>query len=154
MAEAIKISIKVDADRTSAEFKRIRRDANRIAGDAAMRAGEKVALPDAKRRAPGFVKSTLVAKRRGKTAVLTTSLPGKKARVVGLLEYGGTVRTVIRAKEGGALRTPDGPRAAINQPREYKGKHFFTDAIEKNRREIDEAILEETMQAFNDFETA
>jgi len=148
----MRVNVKVDADRASAEFKQVRRQARQVAGDAAMRAGERVALPDAKRRAPGFIVSTLIVKRRGTSAVLTTSLPGKKARVVGLLEFGGTVRTVIRAREGGALRTPDGPRAAINQPRTYTGKHFLGDAVNENRRLIDEAILEETLKAFDGFE--
>lgn len=151
--DPLKISVKIDADRTSDEFKRIRRNARATAGEAAMRAGEKVALPAARRGAPGFIRTTLYVKRRGTSAVLTTRLPGKKARVVGLLEYGGTVRTVIKPKGARALSTPQGPRAAVSGPRTYKGKHFMSDAIHKHRRQIDEAILEETMQAFENFET-
>lgn len=147
----LSISVKIDAERTSDEFKRIRRDTRRIAGEAAVAAGEKVALPAARRHAPGFIRTTLYVKRRGTDAVLTTRLPGKKGRVVGLLEYGGTVRTVIRPKNGQAILTPEGPRAAVNKPRKYKGKHFMSDAIHKNRRQIDEAILEETMKAFDGF---
>jgi hypothetical protein len=152
---ALRIDVKVEGvDRTSDEFKQIRRGARKTAGDAAQAAGEKVALPHAKRHAPGFIKTTLVSKRRGTSATLTTRLPGKKARVVGLLEYGGTVRTRIVPRNGQAIVTPQGPRAAVNKPRRYKGKHFLTDAVYKNRRQIDEAILEETLRAFDDFDGA
>lgn len=150
--QPLRIAVKIDHERTSAEFKQIRRNVRETAGDAAMAAANRVALPDAKRHAPGFIRSTLIAKRRGASAVLTTALPGKKARVVGLLEWGGTVRTRILPRNGQAILTPQGPRAAVNAPRDYKGKHFLYGSIVRRRREIDAAILEETLKAFDDFE--
>lgn len=148
----MRVNVKVDAEKASDEFKQARRELNKRAGEAAVMAGKRVALPEARRRAPGFVKSVLTVKRSGKGAVLTTTLRGKKSRVVGLLEHSGTVRTVIVPKSAKAVLVNGQPVARVDTPRKYRGKHFLRNAVESKQTEIQDAILEETMKSFDGLE--
>jgi hypothetical protein len=118
--------------------------------------GEKVALPEARRRAPhksGRLRSSLVVKSRARDAVLTTSLTGKKARYIGLMEYGGTVRTTIEPKRKKAIVINGQPVARVTEPRTYRARHFLSGAVDAKHREIDQALLDETLKAFDGFET-
>lgn len=164
-AGAIRVVARVDAERASEDFKIARRDLDRRLKDGLQQAGEKVVLPDAKRRArnlavtsPSGVKTTtagsLIVKPRARDAVLTTNMRGKLARAVGLQEFGGTVHTPIRPKKKKALVVNGQPVSVVDTPRVYKARHFLTGAVEAKRDQIGQAILDESMKAFDGFETS
>jgi hypothetical protein len=102
----------------------------------------------------GRLRSSLVAKSRAKDAVLTTSLAGKRARYVGLLEYGGTVRSAIEPKRKKALVVNGQPVARVTGERHYKARHFLSGAVDAKRPQIEQALLDETLKAFDGFETS
>lgn len=151
----MRIVVKVDADKASREFKEARREINQRLKDALLEAGEQIALPRAKRSAAGLrvegipIASTLVVRARRSSAYITSTLRGKKARAVGYLEYGGTIRTVIRPKKAKALMTPFGPRAVVRAPRHHRGTYPITRAVKGREPLIAAAVLEDVMQAFN-----
>jgi hypothetical protein len=79
---------------------------------------------------------------------------------VGLLEFGGTVRTPIEPKgkrrgKGGhapAIKTPYGYRARVTGPRHYKGQFFLTHSVERHQDGIRTAILKQLMHLFDGLE--
>lgn len=102
-----------------------------------------VVVPAARRRAGrlrtkrGRVGASIVARKgTGNAIYLTTSQGGKAGAVIGLFEFGGTVRAPIRPRaarrrRGGhapAVMTPFGPRAAVLGPRHYHAHHFLEHA--------------------------
>jgi acyl dehydratase len=153
---AVRVDVHVDASKATEEFQHARRDADKRLRIGLRTAGEKVALPEARRRAPhksGRLRSSLVVKSRARDAVLTTSLTGKKARYIGLMEYGGTVRTTIEPKRKKAIVINGQPVARVTEPRTYRARHFLSGAVDAKHREIDQALLDETLKAFDGFET-
>jgi hypothetical protein len=149
------VGVTIDADRVSAEFKEARRDINRRTKDGLTRAGERVALPAARRNAGGLrvagrsVAASLTVRSTSRTAYLSSSMRGKLNRAVGLLEHGGTVRTPLLPRTAKAILTPWGPRAAVRGPRTYSGKHFMSDAVSRNHPQIEDAIWDELRKAFD-----
>lgn len=153
----VRIEVHVDAAKATEEFQHARRDMDKRLRVGLRTAGEKVALPEARRRAPtktGRLRSSLTVKSRARDAVLTTSLTGKKARYVGLLEYGGTVRTTIEPKRKKALIVNGQPVARVTGERHYRARHFLSGAVDARREQIQQALLDETMKAFDGFETS
>jgi hypothetical protein len=153
----VRVEVKVDATKATEEFQRARRDVDKRLRIGLRTAGEKVALPEARRRAPvktGRLRSSLTVKSRARDAVLTTSLTGKRARYVGLLEYGGTVRTTIEPKRKQAVVVNGQPVARVTEPRTYRARHFLSGAVDAKRRAIEQALLDETVKAFDGFETS
>lgn len=135
---ALKVNM-TGVERLSEEFKTARRsivaNSHRIVGEV----GAETIVPGAVALAPSFIKSTLVVKPGVRnSAYLTSILRGKRGRAVGLLEFGGTVRTTIlpkhkgSGKHGAALGFRGGQVAvaAVYTPRKYRGKHFMTRAVE------------------------
>lgn len=155
MTGALQVGVEVDAERASLEFKQARRDINQRTRLALKAAGEKVALPSARERGARFkvagrpVAASLVVRSTTRSAYLTTSMRGKLGRAVGLLEFGGTVKTVIRPRRAKAILTPYGPRAYVKGPRHYHGHHFMTDAVADNVSRIEDVILDEILKAFD-----
>jgi hypothetical protein len=137
----VRVQVKIDADKASDDFKAARKQVDRRLREGLKTAGEKVALPEAKRRAP--------VKSRARDAVLTTSLAGKRARYVGLLEWGGTVRAPIEPSKKKALVVNGQPVARVAGPRHYKARHFLSGAVEAKQPQIEQALLDETMKAFD-----
>jgi hypothetical protein len=153
----VRIQVKVDASKATDEFQRARRDVDKRLRIGLRTAGEKVALPEARRRAPvktGRLRSSLTVKSRARDAVLTTSLTGKRARYVGLLEYGGTVRTTIEPKRKQAVVVNGQPVARVTGERHYRARHFLSGAVDAKRSQIEQALLDETLKAFDGFETS
>lgn len=140
MSDFVRIHVS-GVERTSEEFKSWRRQTSRDITTIMQEAGTETVLPTAKSLAPRFIAPTLVVRKgRSNSAYLTTTMRGKKGRVVGLLEMGGTVRKAIRptkahmrANRGkghaAAVKTPWGPRAAVYGDRTYKAKAFMRTAV-------------------------
>lgn len=148
MADQIIVSVKVDAKPGEEAFKRVRRQANRTAREAVQIAATKVILPDAKRRIGGGKTAATLVVRKGRVAYLTTTLRGKKGRYVGLLEFGGTVRTRLVPKRAKALLINGRFAANVTAPRTYKAKLFLTNAVHDNLPAIEEQTRSEIMVLF------
>jgi hypothetical protein len=149
----ITFKVKVDAEKTTAEFKQARKELNQKVKTGLIRAGERFAMPEARRRAPKFIASTIVVKSTTRSAYLTTSLRGKKGRVVGLLEYGGTRKDKIVPTKKKAMTINGGFATTVTAPRTYKGKKFMNTAVEARLPETEEAIKDEVLLAFSGLET-
>lgn len=152
----MRVRVTVDAEKATEEFKQARRDVNKRMREGLKRAGEKVALPAAKRNASHLrvegqsVASSLIIRATSRDAYLTTRLNRKKGRAVGLQEYGGIVSTKIIPKKGNRAVVVNGqPVAYVDTPRHYKGQKFMTRAVESNRQRIGEAVRDELMHAFD-----
>lgn len=154
------VDVKIDALTATNEFKAARKDLNRRTKDGFRAAGEKVALPSAKRNAAGLkvagrsVAGSLIVRPTARTAYLTSNLRGILGRAVGLQEFGGTVRTIIRPKKAKALRINGGFAASVTTPRHYKGKHFLSDSVTHNRPRIAEAVKREILKAYEGLEVS
>jgi len=150
-------------EQTAQVFKDVRSKLGRELRAVIQHAAEEAAVPPARRRAGNLsvegirVGSTLVVRKGLSNSVyMTSTLRGKKGRVVGLFEYGGTVRGKIvpkgkRKRAGGhaaAIMTPFGPRASVSGPRHYKGLFFMTKAVDEHRGEIAEEIEKQVVGWF------
>jgi hypothetical protein len=73
-------------------------------------------------------------------------------RAVGLLEFGGVVRTEIKPRKAQALYFGGRFAANVKTPRHYRGQHFLSRAVSSNTNRIADAIADEVVKAFNGFE--
>lgn len=136
------VRVRVDDAAAREALKEVRRDANRAMRDGLVDAAETTVLPKARAFAPrktGKLAASLVVRRSGSRVYLTTGLNGKEARRVGLLEFGGTVRSEIRPKRKRSRRGRGRPAALafggrfvsrVTTPRRYRGRHFMTRGVE------------------------
>lgn len=150
------VKIRIDADRATDEFKEARRNLRRRTGDAVQRAGEQVALPAARVLAGNLkvqgipTASTIVVKRAGVDAVLTTRLRGKLGRAVSLQEMGGTITATIRPANKKALVVNGQPVAAVYEPRKVTGRFFMTGAVQSRFRQIQLIVRDVIADEFAD----
>jgi hypothetical protein len=150
------VTIESNLDKRADEFKQIRREINRDIDRIVIAAGEATTLPRARQLAPSFVAPSLTIRRGGrrKTAVLTSRMRASgKGSAVGLLEFGGVVRTRITPKhnrEGHApaLMTPHGPRAVVKGPRHYKAKRFMRRAIDQTLQRYADRVRDDLFRHF------
>lgn len=150
------------ADRTSAEFKQARREVYRRARTGIKRAGERAILPRARAAAGGRTPVD-----SGQIIVKTTSSHGyltcrsvKAGRVVGLLNFGGTVRAPIIPR-GRRLKSGRGKKAIafggivvsqVNTARRFRGSHFLERARDAGFPMYEQVLLTEVMRAFDPIE--
>ena len=148
----MQISIRVDADPTSAQFKAVRRQLNARLRAGMAKGAERAAMPSIRRLAPSVVQPYLTVRAAAtKGAYITTRGPIQGDRITGLLNYGGIVRTPIRPQEAEALAIPGiGLRAAVTKPRVYRGKAFIERGLLAAKGGLEEAVLEEVMDSFGD----
>jgi hypothetical protein len=147
---AVRVGVKVDADKASGEFRQARRDINHQLRQALKKAAEHDALPAARVAAPAFAVPYLIAKATSRSAYITARGPRWVGRALGLLEYGGTVRTPIVPRDAEALSIgPDIAVARVDTPRHYHPSLRLTKAVELRRPRIEESILREVMHAFD-----
>lgn len=149
---AFQVRVVVNADRASDEMKQARRDINQRMKEALIAAGKQVALPAARAVAWRFAKPMLTVKATRSSAYVTTQGNRKLGRAVGLLEFGGTVRTVIRPKNAQALLVgPDVIRSEVTTPRRYMPSLRMTAAVHARKSQIEDAMLGHVMHAFDGF---
>lgn len=146
----LQVGYKIDAERGTDAFRKARRDFNIRLKEALTEAGKRAVLPDARRLAPSFIAASLYVRARSSSAIITTRLRGKQARVAGLLHWGGTIRSPIEPKNARALFWPgaEHPVAVVRGPRRIAPKLYLTRAVEGNRSRIDRIVLEEIVKAF------
>lgn len=151
----LRVTARIDAVKTSDEFKAARHDIGVRLKEGLKAAGEEVALPKAKLLAANLkvagesTATSLVVRPRARDAVLTTTMRGKLGRAVGLQEMGGTVKTPILPKRKRAVVVNGQPVAKVATPRHYTGRHFLTLSVETQRDQIDRAVLRHVMRAFD-----
>lgn len=135
-------AIHVDNAETLAALRMARRQIDRGIREGLKAGAEKHGLPRAKILAPEEnIVAALTAGATIRTAYIQMDL--RIAPEGGLLEFGGTVRTVIRPVNAKALSLPAGPRAIVRNPRHYRGKHFMQRAVDQTL----DAVIEESQQA-------
>lgn len=151
----MKVEVKIDARGATRELAEARRDVNARTAVGLRKAGERIALPEARRRAPnrtGRLRRSLVVKSTARDAQLTTNLRGRQGRFVGLLEHGGTRTDVIKPRRKRALAFGGVVVTTVSQPRVYKAQRFMTGAVNAKRDEIAVAVRDEILNAFDGFE--
>lgn len=157
----LELGVEVEGlDRTSREFKEVRRRVARELADVEARAAERTVLPEARQKANRYkvdgepIGQRLVVRRRARGPELTTSFRGLKARAAGLLERGGTVKTPIVPKHGKAILVNGSPVAIVRTARHYRARHFLQDAVDEQLRMFGEHVRDEIVDFFGEpFET-
>lgn len=159
----IRITAKISgADRTSETFKRARRDVYQRARRGMKRAGEKTILPFARRvtdaKSP-VAPSALVVKTTGTYAFLTCKTR-KQGRILGYLNYGGTLTAPIIPR-GRRLASGRGKKAIafggvvvsqVSTARKHQGQRFLERARDAGFPAYEQTLLAEIMQAFDPIE--
>ncbi|PTL55752.1 hypothetical protein [Paraconexibacter algicola] len=92
--------------------------------------------------------ASAVTVKEGRNGAYLTGGTGLPGRVIGLAEFGGTVRTPIRPKRRAAVRTPQGPRAAVLGPRTYRAREFLVGAVEATDEQTRREVLSEILLDF------
>jgi len=152
-----KIHVRVDAARTSDEFKRARATIRAKAALGVKEASQRAILPPVKRAAPAVVSPYLTTKSRGTTGYLTTLGPKMKDRIAGLLNFGGLVSTKIVPRRKRALHIR-GTNVFVSQVgngqsargRRYKGKKFIERGVAAGYPEFEHRLTDSIMAAFGD----
>lgn len=150
----LSVAVKVDEDRASAGFKEARRDINSQLRQALRAAAEKDALPATRKVAWSFIRPLLIAKATTRLAYVTTKGARQIGRAAGLLEFGGTVRTLLIPKKAKAITVgPDLIRSRVEGPRTYKPTLRLTKAVDARIQQIEQTMLEEVIRSFDAFDT-
>lgn len=146
----MKVEVRVDDARVAANLRAARRNIDRGVREGLKAGVERHGLPRARILAPGErIRKALTAGATTRKAYLQVSL--RKAPEAGLLEFGGTVRTIIRPKHAQALMTPFGPRAAIRKPRHYRGRHYLERAVEATLDDVTREAQETIARVFGQY---
>jgi hypothetical protein len=120
------------AEKTSDEFKQIRRTINGRLREAMVRAGERSVLPAIKGDLPATWGDTLFVKRDRGGVFIGSRLRGSMNRALGWWDFGG--------------RRP-------NDSARREGPHAIVRGLQGERPAIDRAIRDELDRAFSEFET-
>jgi hypothetical protein len=122
----MKITVRVRSEAAQRALRESRRELRSDVVDIAEEHGRRRVLPTAKRIAPSIVSPTLTIRRTKTRVTLGTTARGMKRRMVGVLNYGGTIRGEIRPKKKKALRLADGRFVAVVRgPRTIKAMAFL-----------------------------
>lgn len=139
--------------KTSAEFKEARKRLRRDIRGEVIRTGTRVILPAAKQGAPSIAKHALVVKASGSSGYIGVKGARKFDRILGLWNFGGTVRTPIRPRYKQALALGGGiVRASVTTPRHYKGSRHLQAAVGQRAPRYFEELTREIMQFFDPIE--
>lgn len=154
-AGGMNINVDVEGvERTTREFREVRRQLATDLSDLEAGVAERTVLPEAQRRASGLrvegqpVAASLVVRKRRSAPYMTTRLRGKRGRAVGLLEYGGTVRTVIRPRTKQALTINGELRSVVRAARHYRGREFMSGAVDERLGQFGREVREEIVDRF------
>ncbi|MBA3689782.1 MAG: hypothetical protein H0W82_00015 [Actinobacteria bacterium] len=128
----ISVSFTIDDAAVLAALRAMRRDINQDVKKSMLDAAKAVTLPAVVAlTAPSRGRMTMAAKATTRGAYITTNARGELRKVIGLLNFGGTVEAKILPKTKKALFFGgDHPVASISTPRHYRGKHFIEKGIQ------------------------
>lgn len=124
--------IRIDDETVVAGLRKQRREIRQDIKELMLAAAKETVLPTTKALAPRIVRRTLTVRATTNGAYLTTTARGMDRRIVGLLNFGGVVRTEILPVKGRALKIGDRYAARVTAPRKYRGRHFFEKSIDAN----------------------
>lgn len=153
MASLVRITFRARTDEARARTKRLRKAIGKDVKQIMKHAAERKIVPAAERLAPSPARGTITARATTRSVYVTTTARGKRRRVVGLLEYGGTVRAHIRprpAKRALAFRGRGGQTvfaAVVRGPRTYRAQRFIGRAVDRNRGPVLREIRREIPKA-------
>lgn len=150
----IRVDAVIDADRATDAFKTARRDIGRRARSGTKRAGEQTILPRGQRSMSAktpIAPSQLIVKTTTTDGYLTVQ-GRKQDRVVGLLNFGGTIQAPIKPKKKKALSFGGVVVAQVSKARRYDGAHFLEKARDEGLDEFGMALLPQIMLAFEPLE--
>ena len=159
----IQVRVRVKDEQTLQAFREARKALNREV-KLGLKAAAETAVPSVKAEAP---RSSVHAGRdsrgrftRGHMADQTRAGATTRAafievrsRYAGVINFGGTVRTEIHPKPGGAraIRTPWGPRAVVKGPRTYQGAHFLERGVERVAGQMEDAMTAAALRPYERF---
>lgn len=144
------VKLRMDAAKTQEELKASRRAMRQKLKEAMLEAGQQAVLPRVRRGAPSVISTALTVKGSTRGAYITTQGRREKDRITGLLNWGGYVTTQLDPKKAEALKTPEGPRARVDQHRRYRGKNFLERDVVASQPRMKEVALPIVMRAFGD----
>jgi len=126
----VKVTTKVESEavvrRLQAQRRAMGQDVKRLGKNAA----EARVLPTARAAAPGTrIAATLFVRSTTRRVYLSTRARGQLRRVVGLLEFGGTVRTPIVPRKAQALHFGGRFASRVTTPRHYRARAFMRGAV-------------------------
>lgn len=149
--------VRIDAEKTSAEFKVARKLIRAKAAQGIKEAGQRAMLPPVKRAAPAVVSVYLTTKSRATSGYVTTLGPKMGDRITGLLNFGGLVSTKIVPKRKQALhiRGTNVVVASVGngqriRGRRYKGKAFIERGLREGYPLFERTVTGKVMEAFGE----
>lgn len=152
------VHVRVDAAKTSEEFKLARRTVRAAASRGVKEQAQRSLLPPVKRAAPAVVSPYLTTKARASgSAYVTTLGPKMKDRIAGLLNFGGLVSTKIVPKRKQALHIR-GTTIFVTQVgngqrvrgRRYRGDHFIERGVAVGYPAFERGVTDAIMGAFGE----
>jgi hypothetical protein len=146
----VDVAYHIDVSGPKEALRAAERAARREMRAALREAGEDTVLPVARARAWSVIDNRIVIRSSTRAAWLTTSGPAKYGRIAGLMEFGGTVRTIVRPRTAQALSTPAGPRAAVKRPRHYKPRGILQFAVRSRLGAYEDAVGDRIADRFTD----
>lgn len=148
------IEVDIDAKGGIEALKASRRDVARRLRELQQQAAQDKILPAAKRNSQSLniggeaVAGTLVIT-KASTPVLTTRLRGIRGRALGLLEFGGTVRTQILPKRKQALSFGgQHPVSRVRTVRHYRARKVLSRAVASQYPEFAEDLRDRIVTVF------
>lgn len=140
------VRIKVDASDHKTALRNARRQVGRKTKAILQDEGEQHVLPTARRKVddhvPSKVAAQVVVRASSSSASLTAKRAGPLADILGLAEFGGTVRVKLSPKSAAAMRTPWGPRAVVAGPRTYKPRGGMRMGVQVTLGRYEDAVAD------------
>jgi hypothetical protein len=111
--------------------------------------GRRRVLPIARRLAPSIISDTIIIRETKTRVRLTTSARGKRRRIVGYSNFGGTISGDILPRRKKALKLRSGAVVGrVTKPRSFAGLHYLEEARDRElpalrrrlRREMPRAV--------------
>lgn len=140
----VRLQIHVDGiNRTTDEFKRIRRDINTALRDSMQRVGEATVVPAIKSAIPvkdpsitrglpsGAMAASIAVKRDRLDVVIQSKLPKRLDRALGWVDFGG--------------KRPKDAKTRV-------GPHVIVSTLDAKAHDIDDAVFAEVSRQFHDFD--
>lgn len=153
----IQVRATIDDALTKDALRNARREYRGVVSRVMRETAERTTLPRA--RAPlGRWAGDLIVKSSARQAYLT-GRTAKAGRIIGLLDFGGVVRSTITPKGKGkrkghkGLKMPDGKvRANVTTPRVYRGRRYLEAAVAGTIEAYERELLTGLLHSFDPLE--
>lgn len=151
--------VRIDAEKTSAEFKAARKLISVKTKQGIKESGQRYILPPVKHKAPAVVSAYFTTKVRSNNGYVTTQGPRMKDRIAGLLNFGGLVSTKIVPKRRGVkalhLRGTNIFLAQVGngqhaRGRKYRGKKYIEKGVVEGLPLFERGLTKKIMESFGE----